>query len=215
MSNDYTERVVVVCGVLLLVLSWIMVDSGSAFAQGSVQASIDELTLEQNERRLRINRDGMSILLGWAAVNMGVGTAGYFMADNPRWKAFHQMNAGWNIVNAAIGTFGLASALGDNPSGYGLVETYRQSQQIRTILAVNLGLDVAYMVGGGFLWERGIRKESDRRVGFGQSLILQGGFLFAFDAVLLYLQHRAIENFSVQVKPLVGELTGAMVSVSW
>lgn len=215
MNTRDRRKTMVMAGVMLLALGWMLIHAEPGFAQQTVGASIDELTLEQNQRRLRINQDGMSILLGWAAVNMGVGTAGYFMADDPTWKAFHQMNAGWNIVNAAIGTFGLASALGDNPAGYGLVETYRQSQQIQTILAVNLGLNVAYMVGGGFLWERGLRKGSERAIGFGQSLILQGGFLFVFDGVLLYLQNRALDDFSVQVKPLVGELTGAMVSVTW
>lgn len=186
-----------------------------AVAQEAGAGGIAELTLEQNQRRISINKTGMAVLLGWAGANMAVGTAGYFMADAPRWKYFHQMNAGWNVVNAAIGGFGLAGALSEDPASYGLAQTFAEGHSIQTILALNIGLDAAYMAGGAWMWERGVRKDSDRLVGYGRSLILQGGFLFAFDIALIWLHHRAMSDFTARVQPLVGEVTGATLSVAW
>ena len=50
---------------------------------------------------------------------------------------------------------------------------------------VNAALDLGYMAGGLYLKERGLRRENDRLVGFGKSVILQGAFLMAFDAIMV------------------------------
>ena len=55
----------------------------------------------------------------------------------------------------------------------------------------NAGLDVGYMATGAYLWERGIRKDSRGLKGYGQSLILQGGFLFTFDLIMYPCQPKS------------------------
>ena len=76
--------------------------------------------LQQNERRLAINRGGMLTLLGWSAANIGVGSVGWATADG-KWRYFHQMNVFWNVVNAAIGGLGYAQAVreGGDLCGHG------------------------------------------------------------------------------------------------
>lgn len=50
------------------------------------------------------------------------------------------------------------------------------------------------MATGAYLWERGMRKQSDRQTGYGQSLILQGAFLFVFDTVLYLVRNSEREK---------------------
>ena len=48
---------------------------------------------------------------------------------------------------------------------------------------------VAYIATGGYMMERGMRKDQVRFRGYGQSLLIQGGFLLAFDTVLFILNN--------------------------
>ena len=51
-----------------------------------------------------------------------------------------------------------------------------------------MGLDVCYMLAGAILKNRAGKMSSEnqaRNIGFGNSLILQGGFLFVFDGVFV------------------------------
>ena len=139
--------------------------------------------LEYNTERLALNRNGMGVLLGWSLLNIGVGTAGHFTSSG-RWQAFHQGNAAWNTVNLAIAGLSLWSLQGVDPGSFGLLETIQESEKFQKFLLPNIGLDVAYMTAGGWLWERGRRVGSARQEGFGQALVLQGAFLLVFDAVL-------------------------------
>ncbi len=132
-----------------------------------------------------MNSQGMLILGGWAVSNLIVGGIGMTQTEGNT-KYFHQMNAAWNTVNLGIAGFGYAGLRGQSAS-IGLAETIREFQSFENILLFNAGLDVGYMALGGYLWERGLRKDSDRLVGYGQSIILQGGFLFTFDLILYFL----------------------------
>ena len=50
-----------------------------------------------------------------------------------------------------------------------------------------MGLDVAYIVSGILLNRAGQNASSEKnlKIGYGNSLVLQGGFLLAFDIVFL------------------------------
>jgi hypothetical protein len=61
------------------------------------------------------------------------------------------------------------------------------SQTLEKVFFINTGLDVAYMAAAAFLWQRGEATNDRRFVGFGQALLLQGGFLFAFDLTMALL----------------------------
>lgn len=148
------------------------------------QPTSEEL-LQINETRISMNSQGMLILGGWAVSNLIVGGIGMTQTSGNT-KYFHQMNAMWNAVNLGIAGFGY-SGLQNQSASIGLAETIREFQTFENILLFNAGLDVGYMALGGYLWERGLRKDNERLVGYGQSIILQGGALFTFDLVLYFL----------------------------
>jgi len=190
-----------------------------AAGSAAAHSSSDDRDLEgelraQNEQRIRINRAGMGALMGWAGLNMAVGTAGYATASGRR-KYFHQANAVWNVVNAALAAGGLMAAANEVPGDYGLVETVRRAEAIEKLLLVNAGLDVGYVAVGAFLRERGARVGSQRLRGYGDALLLQGGFLFAFDAVLYGVHRSNTADFYETVRPVFGPNAGVSVRISF
>ena len=84
--------------------------------------SIEELTTRANEARQMRSRRAMGVLLSWSALNIGVRTVGYFTTDGSI-RYFHQMNAAWNVVNAAIAGIGLARSRSDDPGQFSPLET--------------------------------------------------------------------------------------------
>lgn len=138
-----------------------------------------------NQDRISMNSKGMLVLGGWAVSNIIVGGIGMTQTGGTT-KYFHQMNAAWNSINLAIAGFGYYG-LKNQSLDMSFSETLSEFHSFEKILLFNAGLDIGYMALGAFLWERGLRKESNRLTGYGQSLILQGGFLFAFDTVLYFL----------------------------
>jgi hypothetical protein len=175
-----------------------------ALAWGQASGQLAGLNLE----RLQLNRQGMTVLGGWAIGNMGYSGIRYF-GTTGRTRAFHQMNVMWNVVNlgiAGLGYLGSSPASADN---LGLAASVAEQAKMEKILLFNAGLDVGYIFGGLYLRERAQRaalKWQDRFHGWGNSLVLQGGFLLAFDISLFLLHnhqgaglHQLLET--VQVGP--------------
>ena len=153
---------------------------------GWLMAQPTSQELEQiNRDRISLNSNGMLILGGWAVSNLVVGGIG-MTQNSGNVRYFHQMNAAWNTVNLAIAGFGYYG-LRNQSTSITLSETITEFHNFEKILLFNAGLDVGYIAIGAYLWERGIRTESARLKGYGQSMILQGGFLFVFDLVLYAL----------------------------
>ena len=100
---------------------------------------------------------------------------------------FHQMNFNWNIVNGAIAGLGYWSVCRRKKKSWNLSNLEKDKKKLTTSLCVNMGLDVAYIVSGIILNRVGQNTSSDEnlKIGYGNSLILQGGFLLAFDIVFL------------------------------
>jgi hypothetical protein len=136
--------------------------------------------------RTQVNQTGMQVLLGWSALNMAGGTVGYFQTSGKN-RYFHQMNAIWNVVNAGIAVSALAGMGSDSLTS--LPMAYKEGLTMEKVLLANAGLDVAYIAAGGYMMERGMRKDQVRFRGYGQSLLIQGGFLLALDTVLFILNN--------------------------
>lgn len=140
--------------------------------------------------RNRTTRIGMSILGGWALTNMAVGAPLYFTSTGEN-RSFHEMNVMWNVVNSGIAAAGY---LGSRAPEHELTlsEALEAQRSIESALLLNMGLDVAYMAAGWALLERSNRTVPDatRWAGYGRALLLQGGFLFAFDLGLYVFQIR-------------------------
>lgn len=167
----------------------------------SLPDQIAQIAQETNAKRISLNQGGMLVLGGWAAANIASGAAGYLLAEDDRWRYFHQMNAGWNVINLAIATFGYLGQGAQDPASFTWLETLQEAESMQKILLFNAGLDVGYMAFGGYLWEKGRHDGSDRLVGYGRSIILQGAFLMSFDLALYFLNSRLAEDFSLQLAP--------------
>lgn len=140
-----------------------------------------------NQTRISYNEKGMLILGGWAVGNMIWGGMAASQTSGQT-QAFHQMNLYWNSVNLVIAGFGYWQATKEN-AGVEFWSTMDAQQNMEKILLFNAALDVAYIAGGMYLKERGLRISKDKFVGFGKSIILQGAFLLTFDAVMYTFHH--------------------------
>ena len=159
--------------------------------------------LSFNERRIKLNKRSMLVLGGWATANILAGSILAGRSEGTR-KHFHQMNAYWNTVNLAIAGFGYYQATKEIPSDIDLAGTVGQQYSIQQALLFNTGLDIAYMAGGVYLVERSKNssKYQARLKGFGQSLILQGAFLFAFDLSVFLMQ----QSYQPELKELLSHI---------
>ena len=135
-----------------------------------------------NYKRLETNKKAMLVLGTWAVGNIAVGATLMGKAEGEQ-KYFHQMNAGWNLVNLGLAAAGYYAAAKADPASFDAFNTLQEQYGVQKILLFNAGLDVGYMLGGLYLIERSKRteKKPERLKGFGQSILLQGAFLFAFD----------------------------------
>ncbi len=164
--------------------------------------SAQEITADQlheiNETRLRLNKVNMYVLGGWAVSNMAVSGLLRGRTEGPT-RYFHEMNVFWNVVNLGLAAGALYGVYTSDPHSYDLWQTFAEQQQLEKILLFNLALNFTYMTAGGYLMERSRRGEprADLFKGYGQSLLLQGGFLLLFDATQ-YLLHHSSNNPRLQ-----------------
>lgn len=140
------------------------------------------------QKSLDLQKKGMIFLGSWGTLNLISGSTGYFLSENST-KYFHQMNAGWNLVNLGIAGFALYSISTIDVSSLNYSQSLSKLQNLDKILLFNAGLDIGYMATGAWLWERGLRKDSKRLEGYGKSMLLQGGFLLVFDLILYTLHN--------------------------
>jgi hypothetical protein len=162
-----------------------------------------------NNQRLNLQSRGMIVLGSWAALNFAY--SGYQLTQtNGKQYYFNQMNVFWNLVNAGIATTGFISA-STSPSDISILETLNETQKFSSVLLLNAGLDLAYITAGFYLKERAknIQKQKDRFIGYGNSLILQGSFLFVFDLALYFLNNEIAnkilqkgDNFQLAISPV-------------
>ncbi len=181
----------------------------------SVQGQTDSLfTFHQS--RMNINENAMLVLGGWAAGNILAGTYGNFKAKGEA-KYFHQFNAMWNIVNLGIATFGYLNAVNSDPSSMTSLEILNDYSSLQSFLLLNAGLDAAYIMTGFYLKERAKNSPgSERLKGYGNSLLLQGGFLLVFDVALYFIhQNNADLNLYPHLESMLAGGVGIGVSLKF
>jgi len=91
---------------------------------------------------------------------------------------FWEMNALWNIVNFGIALYGLAYTI--NTFGELIDGSRAVSNQIK-LIGFNVPLDIIYCLIGLILKKQG----NVRLQGYGDSVLLQGGFLLIFDVLFV------------------------------
>jgi len=161
---------------------------------------------------LRNMNTGMYVLGSWAILNMTTGIYGMTTREGSS-KYFYQMNLFWNTVNLGIAGFALYNNLISDASLLSDQQVLDKHFKSEKLFLINAGLDVFYMAGGAFMVHKS--KSSVKRPellkGYGNSIILQGGFLLVFDAAMYFIQHahsnQFLENLQISLAPQAIQLT--------
>ena len=138
----------------------------------------------------QISNTGMIVLGSWAIGNMVWGAHGWKNKTGSE-MYFHQMNLFWNVVNLSIAGISIYNNFGFDEQAVNYSDFLLEHQKTERILLINSGLDAMY-IGTGWLLNKLSQKNAKRAdllKGYGNSLYLQGGFLFAFDLVLYGFMH--------------------------
>ena len=147
-----------------------------------------------NKERTQIDKRLMLGLGSWATSNFIVSCIGWATAPKGEAYYFHQMNVLWNTVNLGLAIPGYFKAKKEART-LTLEETIKVQRRTENIFLINTALDVVYISSGFAL--RNLAKsdlsKKDRFNGFGNGLILQGGFLFIFD-LTAYALHKCHAN---------------------
>ncbi len=173
------------------------------------QTPLDDL----NRGRLKVQTAGMWVLSSWAVANIAYGGIAAARGEGSN-KYFNRMNVYWNVVNLGIAAPALIGSLRQRKSpATSLDQSIEDLHSIEKTLLFNAGLDLAYMTGGLYLLEKAKNTpdKQDRFRGFGQSIILQGGFLLLFDAAN-YLALRKSHRKAAEILKNV-QFTGQSVGV--
>ncbi len=156
----------------------------------SLYCTAQKIDLTRFEKeRVSKQKNAMIVLAGWSVANIvvsGIATD----TRNKEVRYFHQMNVMWGGINLAIaglGYWGASREKIDNPT---LESVLKHQNKTEKTFLLNAGLDVVY-IGGGLLMNKTSdnQKVPERFKGYGNSIMLQGGFLLLFDAVN-YAIHR-------------------------
>jgi hypothetical protein len=157
---------------------------------GSLQSFSQKLDLVTFEKeRVRYSKNAMIGLAGWSVANL-VGSGIATDTRNKEMRYFHQMNVMWGGINLAIaglGYWGAGREKIDNPT---MESVQKHQRRIEKTYLINAGLDVIY-VGSGLLMNKTSdnQKNPEKFKGYGNSIMVQGGFLLLYDAVM-YAIHR-------------------------
>lgn len=139
-------------------------------------------------RQTNMAKASMISLNSWAIANITYGTIANFNSSGEA-KYFHQMNAIWNVVNLGIGIPGIIGAY-KKQTPLNFKDLYEYQQRIEKVYFLNIGLDAAYITGGVALRLFGNDKPTEvrhRLQGYGNSLLMQGGYLLVHDIALLLM----------------------------
>lgn len=142
-----------------------------------------EALLRFEKERIGYQKKSMLVLAGWSAGNMivsGIATK----TSNIEMRNFHQMNVMWGGINLAIaglGYWGAGREKMDNPN---LVSVLKHQNKTKKTYLINSILDVVYVGGGLLMNKTSIHQKNPAKFkGYGNSIVMQGGFLLIFDAV--------------------------------
>jgi hypothetical protein len=164
------------------------------------QVQGQEAYAEYYGESLRINNIGMAVLGTWALANISIGAYGWSQYSGQR-SYFHQMNLFWNTVNLSIAGFALYSNLSSDYSLLPGSELLEKQLKTQRLYLINAALDVGYVATGFLLKHLATKypKNELRLRGYGNSVILQGSFLFVFDLVMYGILRSQRMDFLQQI----------------
>jgi len=175
------------------------------------QSSWEPLIIDQQQFQKR----AMMVLGGWGMVNVVSGGIGMATTEGAT-KYFHQMNLGWGAINTGLAITGYLGARSfdlDAPLGMSLLD---KNLGMGKAFLFNTGLDVGYVMGGLYLRERARRSENpDRLRGFGNSIMLQGSFLFGFDLIAYFVNNSKTERIKDMIIAVGSTSDGVGLSIQF
>jgi hypothetical protein len=164
-----------------------------------------------NKERVKITKNSMLVLGSWAVGNIiwgGVGWAG--SKTDGSHKYFHQMNFAWGAVNGLLAGISLAGSKKLNRT-MSFSESVKAQRNTEKLYLINAGLDVAYIGTGAWLVQKSKTsgaKNPAQLEGFGNSLMIQGGFLLLFDGIMYAIHNKRgkqlfkqLDNFQLSAGP--------------
>ena len=174
----------------------------------SLRAQSGQSLKDFADKRYQLSQRGMVVLTSWASINI-VSGAGYFASNSPEEKYFYAMNAGWGLINLGIA---LPSLLAKNKEYNSKIALLSDHTKTEKIFLANAFLDVTYITAG-FLFKEVAKNQTsinDKNLfaGFGNSFILQGSALLAFDFAMTYL------NVKLRKKHLDPLLNNVSISIN-
>ena len=171
---------------------------------GSLQSFSQKVDLVKFEQeRIHYSKNAMIGLAGWSVANI-VGSGIATNTRNKEMRYFHQMNVMWGGINLAIAGLGYWGAGREKIDNATMESVQKHQRKIEKTYLINAGLDVVY-VGAGLLMNKTSdnQKNPEKFKGYGNSIMMQGGFLLLYDAVM-YAIHR---KHGKQLKGMSDKLT--------
>ncbi|MBY0425281.1 MAG: hypothetical protein K2Q22_06570, partial [Cytophagales bacterium] len=109
-------------------------------------------------------------------------------------------------VNLGLGVSGILGETKNMKRIYNTYETITELNNMQKVYLFNGGLDFAYIATGFCLreWSQNNSQYQNVLLGFGNSLILQGGFLMAFDFAMVALhssQNPKLKELFTYIRP--------------
>jgi hypothetical protein len=165
------------------------------------------ITLQEiTQRQTHLQRVSTWTLAGWSVANLAVSGIAIGQAEGSS-RYFHEMNLYWNAINVGIAGIGLLS-LRKKHSSSTVSSVVKEHYALQNSLLLNTGLDLAYVTSGFWLMDKSKSEidpiRNDRFRGFGQAVIVQGGFLLVFDLTNYFLHrsdnprlHRVLNTISI------------------
>ena len=170
---------------------------------------------EFNVHRHQTDKKLMIGLGSWAGLNIVGSGIGWATSTNEQNKSFHQMNVMWNVVNLGLSIPGYFRA-SNGKTKLSLFETLDEQRKTETIFLINAGIDLAYISSGLLLLNRSTEDpmKKSQFSGFGNSMIIQGGFLLLFDWIAFSI-HR--KHSKKSLSPLLQkiELSSNGIGLKW
>ncbi len=172
--------------------------------------------LEQfNEDRTLTDKRLMIGLGSWATANFIASGIGWATVSEGEAHYFHQMNVLWNTVNLGLAIPGYLKAK-KGSHDLTLEETKKAQRKTENIFLINTGLDAVYVTSGFML--RGLAKQDftkkEQYNGFGNGIILQGGFLLFFD-LTAYAIHKHHASNSLNKTEKTIEMSSSGLGLKW
>ncbi|MBS1523196.1 MAG: hypothetical protein JST50_19515 [Bacteroidetes bacterium] len=152
----------------------------------------------------------MKVLGAWGIVNLGTGAIWGWNSKNtsftvdvngnpvyastsgigPEGQYFYQMNTIWGAADFATALLGYASIQKYRKKNLTASETIEQQKKLEKIFLINGALDIGYLGVGAYLKFTGDSRNSPIMKGYGESILMQGGFLLIFDGLMYHAEKR-------------------------